>query len=623
MNRNITLLRKPFWHPLTSLSAPSLGLLLSGVLAISTLAQTYSILHDFADPGGGQFPATPLVCAGTTLYGMSNGKLFKVNTDGSGFTVLHDTGFHEWVQNSCGIVLSGSTLYVAVGMEYWAIPHGGYGILFRIATDGTGYTLMKQFTRDQDGGFPNTTPVLSGNTLYGTAGVGGNSDLGVIWKINTNGSGFTVIKHFTGGSDGASPYASLLLSGSVLYGTTQSGGVTNASYPYGMGTVFEVNTDGSGYTVLHQFLDAGEGASPQGPLALSEGMLYGTATSGHSGAGTIFKIRPDGSGLAVVKNFAGGSDGSGPRGNLVLAGTTLYGATYRGGSSDKGTLFKVNTDGSGFLTLKRFNGTDGCWPWAGMVLSGTTLYGTTSQGGRDGNSGVVFALVLPTPAIQFSPRSQTAELGSVVRFSVDAIPAPLTYLWYFKGTNVSTGNITNGGLDLTNVQAGHCGAYTVVVSNEFGAATSSPAMLSVVPPVSKSTVPAVRLAGSLGIPLHLVCANTPNPIAGWQDLGLVTLTATPQFYPDTTQPLATRRFYRAWQTNVLSPRPVLQMSLATELMLTGAVGSPWRVDYINQYGPTGAWVALDAVTLTNTTQPYFDYTMFDQPARLYRLVPMP
>jgi hypothetical protein len=34
-------------------------------------------------------------------------------------------------------------------------------------------------------------------------------------------------------------------------------------------------------------------------------------------------------------------------------------------------------------------------------------------------------------------------------------------------------------------------------------------------------------------------------------------------------------------------------------------------------------VTLDTVTLTNTTQLFFDVTMFRQPTRLYRLVPVP
>ena len=47
---------------------------------------------------------------------------------------------------------------------------------------------------------------------------------------------------------------------------------------------------------------------------------------------------------------------------LVLSGGTLYGTTYLGGSSDKGTVFKVNTDGTGYTVLKSFTGSDGASP---------------------------------------------------------------------------------------------------------------------------------------------------------------------------------------------------------------------------------------------------------------------
>jgi hypothetical protein len=48
-----------------------------------------------------------------------------------------------------------------------------------------------------------------------------------------------------------------------------------------------------------------------------------------------------------------------------------------------------------------------------------------------------------------------------------------------------------------------------------------------------------------------------------------------------------------------------------------------RVDAINQFGPTDAWFTLATVTLTNTTQLYFDTSAIGQPPRLYRLVPVP
>jgi hypothetical protein len=69
--------------------------------------------------------------------------------------------------------------------------------------------------------------------------------------------------------------------------------------------------------------------------------------------------------------------------------------------------------------------------------------------------------------------------------------------------------------------------------------------------------------------------------------------------------------------------PVLQMSLAAQLTLTGAIGHDVRIDYINRFGPIDAWVNLDFAALTNNPQPYFDFTMFRRPARLYRLVLVP
>ena len=57
----------------------------------------------------------------------------------------------------------------------------------------------------------------------------------------------------------------------------------------------------------------------------------------------------------------------------------LYGTTSAGGGAGLGTVFKVNTDGSGSSVLKEFIGSDGAKPYAGLTLSGGTLYGTTAR----------------------------------------------------------------------------------------------------------------------------------------------------------------------------------------------------------------------------------------------------
>jgi uncharacterized repeat protein (TIGR03803 family) len=72
------------------------------------------------------------------------------------------------------------------------------------------------------------------------------------------------------------------------------------------------------------------------------GVLYGTTTEGGaSSGGTIFKINPDGSGFSLLKEFAGGTDGENPYAGLTSVSGVLYGTTLLGGSENKGTIFYV------------------------------------------------------------------------------------------------------------------------------------------------------------------------------------------------------------------------------------------------------------------------------------------
>src|SRR5438874_2099167 len=79
--------------------------------------------------------------------------------------------------------------------------------------------------------------------------------LGLIPAGRATAQTFTTLHSFTAGSDGAQPYAVLVLSGNTLYGTTGGGGIP------GYGTVFAVNTDGSDFTTLYSF-GGSDGAEP-------------------------------------------------------------------------------------------------------------------------------------------------------------------------------------------------------------------------------------------------------------------------------------------------------------------------------------------------------------------------
>lgn len=293
-----------------------------------------------------------------------------------------------------GLILSGNTLY-------GTSDNGGasnLGTVFRVNTDGTDFTNLHSFTdANGDGASPvEGSLVLSSNTLFGTATGGGASNQGIVFAINTDGTGFTNLYSFTGQSNGASPEGCLALSSNTLFGVANSGGAASN------GSVFAVNTDGSGFTNLHSFTSLtnstnSDGANPAGGLLLSGNMLYGTAyVGGAFGHGTIYAISMDGSGFTNLYSFSAGTfgifgdtstDGLNPQAGLLLSGNTLYGTAHGGGTSAEGAVFAIHTDGTGFTNLHSFTGgSDGAQPFAGLILSGGTLYGTATGGGLFGDA---------------------------------------------------------------------------------------------------------------------------------------------------------------------------------------------------------------------------------------------
>src|SRR5262249_27165336 len=129
--------------------------------------------------------------------------------------------------------------------------------------------------------------------------------------------------------------------GGSLYGTCYSGGASN------LGTVFRLQTDGT-LTLLAIFTGT-NGANPSGTLALAgDGNFYGTTFVGGLGYGTIFKLTTNGD-LTVLVAF-NSNNGKWPRALLPVPDGTLYGITTLGGipsygQGGFGTVFQVSTNG--------------------------------------------------------------------------------------------------------------------------------------------------------------------------------------------------------------------------------------------------------------------------------------
>ena len=368
------------------------------LFSIVSVAQGQSFTYSFTGGNDGGNPAAGLTISGNTLYGTTVyggasglGTVFALNTNGTGLKALHAfTGGSGGSFPESGLVLSGNTLY---GTAPGAGTNGG--TVYALNTDGTGFTVLHTFTSSSDGSDPQAGSLaLSGNMLYGTAYYGGPGGYGTVFALNTNGTGFTVLYSFTDQADGANPFASVILSGNTLYGTAFLGGSG------GYGTVFALNTNGTGFTTLHGFANGSDGANPAAGLLISGNVLYGAAENGgSSGFGAVFAVNTDGTGFTVLHTFSNGTDGANPKGVLILSSNLLYGTTSTGGGANYfGTVFALNTDGTGFKVLPSFLGkSDGSYLESGLVLSGNTLYGTSFLGGAPGN-GTVFSFQLPLPA---------------------------------------------------------------------------------------------------------------------------------------------------------------------------------------------------------------------------------
>ena len=405
------LLCLPPWS--TSGRAPHFGrcslVLLLGLLsAANANGQAITVLHAFeggANDGMTLSYNNSLIQSGSTLYGMTIagggsdlGTIYSLGMDGAGYSVIHsfDGGVTDGAEPHGSLVQSGSTLY---GMAPGGGSAGG-GVIFTIGTNGTGFTVLRSFAQT-DGNEPEGSLILSGSTLFGMTQTNGANQAGTIFKVGTDGTGYTVLHSFGGGAaDGGTPAASLVLVGSTLYGMTVAGG------SFGKGTIFKIGSDGSGFSVLHSFGGPGDGQNPVGSLIISGSTLYGVTPDGGLGTyqGTVFKIGVDGSGYSVLHEFGAlANDGNAPFGDLFVAGSKLYGTASLGGSDSLGTLFGIGTDGADYATLYNFEGgPDGVgYPGTSMLWSGSTFYALAGQVNGNSLGGIFSFTSVPEPSSLF------------------------------------------------------------------------------------------------------------------------------------------------------------------------------------------------------------------------------
>jgi len=373
------------------------------IVSLSNIANAqYTKVLDFASATIGVFPNADLISDGTFLYGMTvngganfMGTIFKIKPDGTGYATLLDFDGTSKGRSPRGSLISDGTFL------YGMTEGGGtndVGTIFKIMPNGTGYLKLLDFSGTVNGSAPVGSLKYDGTFLYGMTFQGGTNTFGTIFKIKPDGTGYIKLLDFVDNNinnlKGRFPSGSLISDGTFLYGMTSEGGANN------YGTVFKIMPDGTGYLKLFDFAKTVSGKNPLGSLISDGTFLYGmTSEGGANNKGTVFKIKPDGTGYTKLLDFDGMANGMSPLGSLLSDGTFLYGMTSAGGTNNGlgifngiGVIFRIKPDGTGYTKLHDFENTanaDGQAPRGSLISDGTFLYGMTSQGGTN-NKGTIF-----------------------------------------------------------------------------------------------------------------------------------------------------------------------------------------------------------------------------------------
>ena len=346
-------------------------------------------------------------------------------------------GYFPYTNVFTSATITGATPYSALVMGVGGVLFGtavqggpnGDGVLFQINPDGTGYSVLHYFgVTNNDGvlgsplgvlisraGYLGGLMIASNNQIYGTTPSGGSNGLGTLYTIRQDGSGYQILYSFT--SEPASP----VLQGvdGMFYG--------KCGYTDTAPGVYKISPTGSDYTNLHQFTG---NATSSGLIQGNDGFLYGTSQDG--GYGSIFRMDTNGLTFTNLYTFTGGADGFIPSGSLVQgSNNVLFGTTSAGGSNNFGDIYEIHPDGSGFQVLYAFtngfvtNSDDLVTNYQGLPASGLVigpggyLYGTTTGGVGGGGEGSVYQIAqngsgfTQLHVFQVSPNDALAPHGAL------------------------------------------------------------------------------------------------------------------------------------------------------------------------------------------------------------------
>jgi uncharacterized repeat protein (TIGR03803 family) len=257
-----------------------------------------SILHNFGGGSSdGAYPNAGLVQGkdgalyGTTLSGGASraGTVFKVSTDGLSFSLLQSLDAETGYSPRAALVQSTDGAFYGTTNQGGA---SGVGTVFKVSADGSLFSVLHSFAT-VNGAYPYAGLVQgTDGAFYGTTAGGGASGVGTVFKVSADESSLSLLHSFDP-TNGDYPEAGLVQGkDGAFYGTALQGGVVNC-HDLGCGTVFRISADGSSFSVLHKFAGGtSDGGAPNASLVQgTDGAFYGTTTQGGaSDNGVVFRL---------------------------------------------------------------------------------------------------------------------------------------------------------------------------------------------------------------------------------------------------------------------------------------------------------------------------------------------
>jgi hypothetical protein len=249
------------------------------------------------------------------------------------------------------------------------------------------------------------------------------------------------------------------------------------------------------------------------------------------------------------------------------------------------------------------------------ALSSTNMENTFKAATSDdiGSPGT-FPAPVP-PAIAAHPTNTVANAGDAVTFSVGkrGLPSP-SFQWFFNDVPIPGARFAS--LVLTNVQLEHQGAYHVVLSNLFGGAQSTNAVLMVnllpTPPRWLDASGDLTVFAGQSRTFHVMATGVPQPAYQWYFNGVAIQNAAQDSYTVKTARISDAGTYSAVASNangavtnaarlVVTSRPDLRI---TEVMTSRTTNNPVP-------GRDDWWELTNFETDTNRSVDLFGYCFDD------------